>query len=64
MTQRGGARKGGGRSRGDLSKKAESAGAEDRKRQKDRGTVVRGGGERQKGEGAECMEIQSHAIQL
>lgn len=52
-----------GEGRGDSSKKAESAGAEDRERQKDRRTAVRGD-ERQKGEGAECMEIRSHAIQL
>lgn len=55
------------------AKKAESTGAEGRERQKDKRTAVKGGGagggegarsERQKGEGAECMEIRSHAIQL
>lgn len=54
------------------AKKAESTGAEGRERPKDKRTAVKGGGEgdegarseRQKGEGAECMEIRSHAIQL
>lgn len=59
-----GAKKGG--TRGGTSKKAAeaSAGAKDRGRERQRDGAAAKGGERQKGEGAECMEIRSHAIQL
>lgn len=50
-------------SRSGPSKKAESAGTE-KDRKTGGGTARRDERERQKGEGAECMEIRSHAIQL
>lgn len=55
--------------KGGTSKKAANAGTKgrDRQREGERDSETgrqRKGGERQKGEGAECMEIRSHAIQL